>query len=105
MIVDTIAKISLEALCKVFVPNESYRIFVYDGYLCITFQNNSIDYSLIHRCVCPSGFRKIGTTGSDECEDIDECFHNPDICGEGGECRNIQGKKNTIILLFSIFYD
>ena len=71
--------------------------------LCITFQNNSIDYSLIHRCVCPSGFRKIGTTGSDECEDIDECFHNPDICGEGGECRNIQGKLKTLILLFFIF--
>ena len=69
-------------------------------FLSILFRNDSIDYSLIHRCVCPSGFRKIGTTGSDECEDIDECFHNPDICGEGGECRNIQGKKNTIILLF-----
>ena len=37
------------------------------------------------------GFRKIGSSGSDECEDIDECFHNPDICGEGGECRNTQG--------------
>ena len=43
------------------------------------------------RCVCPTGFRKIGSSGSDECEDIDECFHNPDICGEGGECRNTQG--------------
>ena len=42
-------------------------------------------------CVCPTGFRKIGSSGSDECEDIDECFHNPDICGEGGECRNTQG--------------
>ena len=44
-----------------------------------------------NRCVCPTGFRKIGSSGSDECEDIDECFHNPDICGEGGECRNTQG--------------
>ena len=70
--------------------------------LCITFQKDSIDYSRIHRCVCPSGFRKIGTTGSDECEDIDECFHNPDICGEGGECRNIQGKLKIPILLFFI---
>ena len=71
------------------------------SYLCIIFQNYSIDYSLIHRCVCPRGFRKIGTTGSDECEDIDECFHNPDICGEGGECRNIQGETKTLILLLS----
>ena len=48
------------------------------------------------RCVCPSGFRKIGSTGSDECEDIDECFHNPDICGEGGECKNTQGKYEMV---------
>ena len=61
--------------------------------------------------MCPSGFRKIGATGSDECEDIDECFHNPDICGEGGECQNTQGKLNsnffnqkfTVILMLSTF--
>ena len=47
--------------------------------------------TISNRCVCPTGFRKIGSSGSDECEDIDECFHNPDICGEGGECRNTQG--------------
>ena len=59
------------------------------------FQNsNLIVHYYIPRCVCPSGFRKIGATGSDECEDIDECFHNPDICGEGGECQNTQGKLN-----------
>ena len=46
---------------------------------------------LLIRCVCPNGYRKIGSAGSDECEDIDECFHNPDVCGEGGECRNTQG--------------
>ena len=49
-----------------------------------------------NRCVCPTGFRKIGSSGSDECEDIDECFHNPDICGEGGECRNTQGSWLTL---------
>ena len=63
--------------------------------------------NFISRCVCPSGFRKIGATGSDECEDIDECFHNPDICGEGGECQNTQGKLNFSFLINSLqsFYD
>ena len=37
-------------------------------------------------CVCPEGFRKLDV--GDECEDINECAINPDICGGGGRCTN-----------------
>ncbi len=40
-------------------------------------------------CVCPEGFRKLGST--DECEDIDECANNPNICQGGGRCINTAG--------------
>ena len=40
-------------------------------------------------CVCPEGYRKVGVT--DECEDIDECAANPNVCSGGGTCINIPG--------------
>ena len=40
-------------------------------------------------CVCPQGFRKLGS--GDECEDINECAGNPDICQGGGKCINTAG--------------
>lgn len=39
-------------------------------------------------CVCPEGYRKIGY--SDDCEDIDECTTNSELCGQG-RCINIEG--------------
>ena len=40
-------------------------------------------------CVCPEGFRKLDF--GDECQDIDECATNPEICGGGGRCINTGG--------------
>ena len=89
MTVDMIVKTLLEALCKITLACNNWKRIIYTHPLVFLLTMYVITIS--NRCVCPTGFRKIGSSGSDECEDIDECFHNPDICGEGGECRNTQG--------------
>ena len=89
MTVDMIVKTLLEASCKITFDKKRLNITLII-ILCLVHQYMHVIIFSI-RCVCPTGFRKIGSSGSDECEDIDECFHNPDICGEGGECRNTQG--------------
>lgn len=40
-------------------------------------------------CTCADGYRKISSS-TDDCQDIDECLENRNIC-ENGRCVNLKG--------------
>lgn len=48
-------------------------------------------------CVCPRGF-KLFSTG--ECQDIDECLLDPNLCGVNATCHNLIGSYECKCLEF-----